>query len=405
MDSPDQRAFNIATNSTKVEVNKLEIKTGSITYTGELIGNQITGTFTQGAPFPLNLVPVKAIVPARPQEPKAPFPYFSEDLTFENKKAGISLGATLTLPKNTSKAPVVILITGSGPEDRNEEIFGHKPFMIIADYLTKNGIAVLRYDDRGVGKSGGLMEGSTSADFATDVEAAMAYLKTRIDIDPTKIGLLGHSEGGLIAAIVASRNNDISFVVSLAGPGVSGYEITMDQVAKGLKSAGLNEAMRKESLDIQAKILDEVRKEQSVEQLRKQLNQIFVAQLEVQKTPQSEETQLYINRQIAGLSSPWYLYFTKTNAADYYQTIKCPVLALNGEKDTQVDAELNISGIKKALSESGNKRLEILRYKDLNHLFQQCTTGEMSEYGKIEQTISPEVLKDISTWILKQTGN
>ncbi|MCZ8215835.1 MAG: alpha/beta hydrolase, partial [Cyclobacteriaceae bacterium] len=233
LDSPDQGAKGIPTTASSFENGVLKIAIANLTveYEGTLgSDNIIVGTFKQaGQTFPMNLskekVEKEKIV--RPQEPAKPYPYYSEDVTFENKSAGISLAGTLTLPKKEGIFPVVILISGSGPQNRDEELMGHKPFLVLSDHLTKNGIAVLRYDDRGTALSKGDFKTATSADFATDVEAAMAYLKTRKEINKKKIGLIGHSEGGLIAPMVASRSKDVSFIVLLAGPGIPGDSILL----------------------------------------------------------------------------------------------------------------------------------------------------------------------------------
>jgi hypothetical protein len=220
MDSPDQGAKGIPVTNTSFENAKVrfEVANARIEYLGELKENKIVGTFKQGGQ-----------AQKRPQEPTKPYPYYSEDVTFQNTKAGIALSGTLTLPKKEGVFPVAILISGSGPQNRDEELLGHKPFLVISHYLTRNGIGVLRYDDRGVAQSTGDFKTATSADFATDVESAMAYLKTRKEIHKRKIGLIGHSEGGIIAPMVASKNKDVSFMVLLAGTGIRGDKLLLLQ--------------------------------------------------------------------------------------------------------------------------------------------------------------------------------
>ena len=233
MDSPDQGAKGIPTTTTsfKNSILKITIASAKIEYEGTLgQDNIVVGTFKQGGQsFPMNLS--KEVIEkeklVRPQEPIKPYPYYSEDITFENKKAGINLAGTLTLPTKDGVFPVVILISGSGPQNRDEELLGHKPFLVLSDFLTKNGIAVLRYDDRGTAFSKGDFKTATSADFATDVESAIFYLKTRKEINKKKVGLIGHSEGGLIAPMVASKSKDVSFIVLLAGTGIQGDQILL----------------------------------------------------------------------------------------------------------------------------------------------------------------------------------
>jgi dienelactone hydrolase len=265
LDSPDQGANGIpVTSSTFGDPTiKFEVANLGIFYTGDLKENEIIGTFKQsGHEFPLTLSrkPVEKTETIRPQDPMKPYPYYSEDVTFQNVKANISLAGTLTLPEKEGNFPVVILISGSGAQNRDEELLGHKPFLVISDHLTRNGIGVLRYDDRGVGKSEGDFKSATSADFATDVESAIAYLKTRKEIDKQKIGLMGHSEGGLIAPMVASQSEDVSFIVLLAGTGLRGDKIILLQQALIAKADGTSESDIKDATDAFTKAVDMVMK-------------------------------------------------------------------------------------------------------------------------------------------------
>jgi hypothetical protein len=263
MDSPDQGAKGIPVTNTIFENPKIkfEITNAKIEYDGELSGDEVTGTFKQGGQeFPMNLSrkAIEKEIIKRPQEPIKPYPYYSEDVVFENTKANISLAGTLTLPKKDGIFPVVILITGSGPQNRDEELLGHKPFLIISDYLTKNEIAVLRYDDRGVGQSTGDFKTATSADFATDVESAIAYLKTRKEIKKNKIGLIGHSEGGLIAPIVALKSKDVNFIVLLAGTGIQGDKLLLLQQELIDKANGVSEAEIEKTIQNNSKVFEMV---------------------------------------------------------------------------------------------------------------------------------------------------
>ena len=407
MDSPDQNVFDIPTDTTIVAENKITviIKNMMVKFEGELNNDVIIGTFNQGGmSIPLNLTHQKIIKEKinRPQTPNKPYPYKSIEVSFINIKANnIKLAGTLTIPNNTIKPAVAILITGSGPQNRDEEILNHKPFLVIADYLTRNGIAVLRFDDRGVAQSEGKQKGATSADFATDVEAAINYLKARNDINPNKIGLIGHSEGGFIAPMVASENRDIAFIVLLAGPGVDGAKVLRTQTKKAFELAG----MSKEHIDFNDNLYKEiyqlVKTENNVSILKDKMKKLLDKSKEnAPKTFAIELTDTVIKQQVQTLSSPWMRYFIKINPKYFLNKVTCPVLALNGTKDFQVIADLNLNGIKIALK--NNKDVSIKKLEGLNHLFQTCETGSFNEYAEIEETFSPKALTIITNWINKR---
>lgn len=410
MDSPTQGAYGIKTTKTKFENGKLQITATDLGlfYQGTLKGDSITGTFNQnGIPFPLTLVKTEKKIQLRPQEPKEPYPYLVKDVVFSNKKEKINLSGTLTLPKEKGKSPAVILIAGSGPNDRDETIFGHKPFWVLADYLSRNGIAVLRYDKRGVDKSGGEYFTATTQDFADDAMAALNYLKTRKDIDTLKIGLIGHSEGGIIAPMIASQKKDIRFVVLMAGLGVSGEELSLAQNQFAFNKTSLS-VKEKEALN---EILRNVYKsvdnwtgyvgsEAERNLLKKELAILWQNLPAEIRGRVSEET--FIEKTTANIASPWFRHFLKVNPSEYLQKLSIPVLVINGEKDTQVEYKSNLAAIEAALKKGNNKQFEIKSYPNLNHLFQESITGEIDEYAKVEQTISPEVLSDISNWIEAQ---
>jgi hypothetical protein len=407
MDSPAQNAFGLPTNRTSFANNKLEIIASGlgIFYQGTLDGDSISGTFNQGGmPFPLVLKQSDKPVFNRPQEPKPPFPYKTEDIFFENKTDKILLAGTFTVPDSAGTFPTVILTAGSGPNDRDETILGHKPFLVIADHLTRNGFAVLRYDKRGVGQSKGDFARATVQDFTADAESAINYLKTRKEVNKSAIGLIGHSEGGMVVPMVASKNRSVKFIVLLAAPGIKGTEIVLEQNRLGL--AALN--MEPENLDKSLKLINELLydltkwENTEVERtvLRDRLSQLWeqfplLVKLKLKKDP-------YVRNQFNEMVKPGYRSFLKTNPADFLQKVKCVVLAINGEKDTQVSADVNLNAIKTALDMSKNYRYEIKKYPNLNHLFQESETGNLDEYGEIEQTISPEVLEDITVWLKKQ---
>lgn len=405
LDSPDQGANGIKTQTTSFNDSTLIIQIPVIhaSYKGKLNSdNTINGTFTQGMPLPLNLKKGEASRPKRPQEPQPPFPYRSEEVTVRNERDGINLAGTLTLPEKGTKFPAVVMVTGSGAQNRDEEIMGHKPFFVIADYLTRNGIAVLRCDDRGTAASQGTHATATNEDFATDTEAMVNYLRSRKEINAKKIGIIGHSAGGIIAFIVAKKDPSIAFVVSLAGAGVRGDSLMLKQVELISKSQGMPDAVwqgMKPSIRNRYAILQQTDK--TPEELQKELY------ADVTKTMSPEQlkdlnTIQQLSAQISSMTSPWYLHFMKYDPAQDLKKLKCPVLALNGEKDIQVDAAMNLAAIQERITGNGNKNVTVKAYPNLNHLFQTCKKGTLAEYGQLEETINPEVLKDIIEWIRKQ---
>ena len=409
MDSPDQGAKGIPVTSTTFENStlKLSVSNASIEYEGVLKDSNITGTFKQaGQSFPLNLS--KAIVAkeklVRPQEPVKPYSYYEEDVKFENKTAGITLAGTLTLPKKDGVFPAVVLITGSGPQNRDEELLGHKPFLVLADYLTKNGFAVLRFDDRGTAASTGDFKTATTADFATDAEAGVKYLQTRKEINKKKIGLIGHSEGGTIAPMVASRSKDIAFIVLLAGTGIRGDQLLLLQEAAIAKTSGASDADIEKSKEINKRAFDMVTKSADSAQLKRDLTDFIkkVSENDPGK-PKSMSSDDYINLQVNTIVNPWMIYFLKYNPAVALENVKCPVLAINGQKDLQVPPKENLEGIKNALIKGGNNKVTTKELPGLNHLFQECKTGSPKEYATIEQTFSPVALSEILKWLQIQT--
>ncbi len=340
----------------------------------------------------------------RLQEPKVPLEYISEDITFINPIAdSIALAGTLTIPKNVNRPPVAILISGSGPQDRNAYVkqFNHKPFLILSDYLTKRGIAILRYDDRGVAESKGKFKDATSFDFATDVHAAIAFLKMRKDIDTKKIGLIGHSEGGLIAPIVASQNKNIAFTILLAGPGVNGAEILQSQSRKMLELRGAPQAMLNENEKLTTIIYTAIQQHKNVDTLKmkiknglnhfKETNPMSIVSPSITPT--------LIEQQYKILESKWLLEFIRIEPKQFLEKVECPILVLNGSKDVQVLPKINLPAIEEALDKSGNTDTTIKELEGLNHLFQTAQTGNIDEYKTIEETFAPSALKLIADWI------
>ncbi len=401
LDSPDQGASLIAATGVKRDGSTLTVEIALIggKFQGAIAKDltSIDGTFSQGGgSFPLSLKRKsldkpgsKPQEPRRPQNPEKPYPYRAEDIKYANPVAGIQLAATLTIPAGKGPFPAVVLITGSGQQDRDESLMGHKPFLVLADFLTRKGIAVLRSDDRGAGGSGGDFAAATTADFATDAESAVAYLRTRPEVDAHRIGLAGHSEGGVIAPMVAARNRNIAFIVMMAGTGVPGDQIVVAQVVAGGEAAGLSHDAASAAGIRQRRILDLVEHEKDEAALKQKLRD------ELKDAPTAQFDTVY--RQ---LTSPWYRYFLTYDPAPALRKVTCPVLAINGEKDIQVPPKLNLPAIRKALQEGGNKNFETVELPGLNHLFQHAKTGAVSEYAQIEETLAPEALDKIASWIV-----
>ncbi len=410
MDSPDQGAKGIPVQ--EVEFNNSELTIKSIIigfeYTGRVNKSftEIEGMFKQaGKTFNLKLLrqPEKIVPPKRPQEPKAPFPYYTKNIMFYNSEDNINLAGTLTLPDTTGKYPAVVLISGSGPQNRNSEVFGHKIFLVLADYLTRHGIGVLRFDDRGIGESEGNFIEATSVNFAFDALAGIQYLQSHKNIYSNKIGLLGMSEGGMISPIAATFSDDIAFIVLLAAPGIPIPELLkLQQIAISKVNAIPEKTITFNSNLMQGayKILN---KYSDDDNLKSKLETYFENKL---KNLSSEElkkignTDMFVKRTVRTLTTNWFRYFITYKPAENLSKIKCPVLALNGEKDLQVLPKENLNGIEQALKKGGNTNYKIKELSGLNHLMQKCKTGNPNEYVKIEETMNPAVLKIIVEWIL-----
>ena len=409
MDSPDQGAKGIAVTKTTFEslVLKIELTPMLIEYTGTFENNVFVGDFKQGGQsFPMNLSreTIEKETVVRLQEPLKPYSYYSEEVVFENKKDAITLSGTLTMPAKDGNYPAVILITGSGPQNRDEELLGHKPFLVLSDYLTKQGIAVLRYDDRGTGQSKGDFKTATSLNFADDAEFAVEYLLTRKEINKKKIGLIGHSEGGLIAPIVAARSKNVAFIVLLAGTGIPGGDLLLLQKELIERASGVSEEEIKKGQENNKSAFQMITKSTNNEQLNTDLSAYFRKQLKESPAakPETLTEDEFINMELKQVTSPWMQFFIKYDPSPVLKDVKCPVLALNGEKDLQVPPKVNLAAIKAGLEKGGNKRITVKELPGLNHLFQECKTGSPDEYAKIEQTFSPIALKEISDWILIQ---
>jgi pimeloyl-ACP methyl ester carboxylesterase len=335
----------------------------------------------------------------RPQNPVKPYPYKEEEVTLANAKANVTLAGTLTLPPGPGPFPAAILLSGSGPHDRDESLAGHRPFLVLADHLTRKGIAVLRFDKRGNGKSTGDYAKATTEDFAGDADAALAFLKTRKEIDARKIGLIGHNEGGMIAPIVVAHSSDVAWIVLLAGPALKGEDILLLQSELILKAAGVGEGEVSRTLAFNKQTYALVRQEKDPAALEAKLNDLVQSTSTGAALPPAA-----VQSQLRLLVSPWFRYYLDYDPVPALQKTMCPVLALNGEKDLQVPPKENLAKIQKALQDGGNKDFQTTELPGLNHLFQHGPTGSPTEYGGIEETIAPEALTAVSDWVLKHAA-
>ncbi|MEO5985280.1 MAG: alpha/beta fold hydrolase, partial [Ferruginibacter sp.] len=423
MDSPDQSTVGLPTDFTLVQNDSIYtgIEKYKVFFSGKLISDTvINGFFKQTIPIPLLLRKVSAAsVTIRRQTPVAPFPYNSENITYPSVN-GVKIAGTITTPKlppNTeniqaTKYPALILISGSGPQNRDEEILGHKPFAVIADYLTKKGFIVLRVDDRGTGESTGEYNKATSLDFADDIQYGLNYLKKRADIDTGKIGMLGHSEGAMIAQIIAAKRKDIDFLIMLAGPGIKTIDLMTEQNLAIFKTMGIT----KNTIDAYGPLYKELslaivnsRDSLSADNASRKVFNKWVkgkdsSILKELKLLNSESQRSYLNAMISTLRGPWYKYFLSYNPSPYLQKIHAKILVLNGEKDIQVLSKTNLAGMQASLQKTKSD-FEIHEIKGINHLFQKCNNCTLSEYGVLEETISPTVLQLIGNWLERKVQN
>jgi pimeloyl-ACP methyl ester carboxylesterase len=387
-----------------------------LTYRGKLndAGDTAEGIWTQGGrSIPLTLkrqaqeYTTFNLWVNRPQRPVGPFPYDSEDVTFENPADSVTLAGTLTLPKGPGPHPAVVLISGSGPQDRDQSLMEHKPFLVLADYLTRRGIAVLRYDDRGTARSTGRFGPATSEDFARDAGAAVAFLVGHPRVNAKEIGLVGHSEGGLVAPMVAGARGDVAFLVLMAGPGIDGATILLSQAEITARANGASE--------VDIKRLDTLNRAAFAAAVRNLPEPQFMAYVEptiqevTRDLPEASRAaavsamRVEMKNAAAPLTRPWTRYFMAYDPRPALRRLSQPVLAITGTRDTQVLAPLNVPGIRQALTEGGNRDFEIIELEGLNHLFQMSQTGMMNEYVNIQETINPVALKTIGDWIVRHT--
>lgn len=378
IDSPSQGVNGIQAEKTVKDDGTISVKVGMIgaTFEGKMTDGEIKGTYVQnGFPLPLTLKPGKLVV-KRPQTPLPPFPYKEESVSFTN--AQYTFNGTLTLPENyTKNTPVVLMVTGSGQQNRDEELFSHKPFAVIADALARQGIASLRYDDRGWGDKSVNFADFTTDDFRQDAAAALPLLRKRFN----KVGILGHSEGGTIAMMLAAEGK-ADFIVSLAGMAISGKETLIMQNRQAMSAIGLPKETVDSYCNSISKALDEIAS-------GKKANEI-----NIDDVPQALKP--ITIKALQQADTPYIRHFLTVDVGKLLPKIKCPVLALNGTKDTQVDCDANTTRIEKGLA---NCKHSIKKIDGVNHLFQHCNTGIVTEYQQIEETISPEVLQEVAKWI------
>jgi len=405
LDSPDQGVSGLpAVKVSQKEASfHFEIPVVSGVYDGTLNAARtaITGSWTQnGAEQKLNFQRSdKLLELVRPQTPVKPYPYKEEEITFPNAKAKISLAGTLTLPPGQGPFAAAILLSGSGPNDRDESLAGHRPFLVLGDHLTRKGIVVLRFDKRGISKSTGDYANATMEDFAGDAEAALSYLKTRKEVDAKKIGLIGHSEGGMIAPLIAAHSSNVAWIVLLAGPGLNGEDTLLLQSELILKTAGVNDGQIDRAREFNKQAYALVRQEKDSAALQAKLNHLVKSSaMSASLPPEALESQLRL------MATPWFLFYLDYNPLPALQKTLCPVLALNGEKDLQVSPKENLAKIQKALQDAGNKDFQTIELPGLNHLFQHAPAGSPNEYGEILETIAPEALNAVSDWVLKHTA-
>jgi uncharacterized protein len=402
MDSPDQGASGIPVKSVIVEGSKLTIDLSNIggKYEGTVAADAkgVQGKWLQGGgAFAVDLARVESVQAVRrPQDPVPPYPYREREVRFRNEKAAITLAGTLTVPAGGGPFPAVVLVTGSGTQNRNEEIMNHRPFLVLADYLARRGIAVLRYDDRGYPPSEGNAATATTRDFADDAWAAFRFLSTQPGIDPALIGIAGHSEGGLIAPLLASEHAEVAFIVLLSGPGYRGYDILLQQSAAMLRSAGATEAQVSQAEAASRRIYDVVVREPDDAKAEAAIRVVFG---ELGVGTQEADAQL------PTLLSPWYRSFISYDPTDALARTRCPVLALGGTLDLQVPAQQNLDAIERAVQGGGNPRVNTVLLEGLNHLFQHATTGLPQEYAQIDETFAPEAMQTVADWILMIAGD
>lgn len=413
LDVPAQGAEGLPCTGVRVDRDSIHIDMKMLNgkYDGKLTGvNKIDGLWTQnGLSIALKLERKEGkIVLNRPQTPKPPFPYKNEDIGFYSRDKSMKFGGTLTAPDDDKKHPAILMITGSGPQNRDEELFQHKPFAVVADYLTRHGYVVLRVDDRGVGNTGGDRAVATSADYSKDAEECLAYLKGRKEVDKKKIGLYGHSEGGMIAEMIAAENKDVDFIILMAAPGIKGTDLMTEQSVHNAIAMGLDEDIAEQYGKLYHSIVEDMTRSTSRDAFTNAINKDInewkkgrdsVTILMTTGIKDSATQAMFVQEFVDAAWNKWMVYLMQYDPQPVLEKISCKVLALDGDKDIQVISRSNLEGIAKALAKSRSKVHEEREIPGVNHLFQECKTCTVREYGQLEQTIKPEVLEIITQWL------
>lgn len=374
-------------------------------FEGVFVADTIKGTFTQsGSSFPLELARLEegeALGMEKWQEPKPPFDYEIIETTFMNEREGIKLVGTITKPLGQGPFPAVVLVTGSGPQNRNGEIFGHQPFWVMADFLAKNGIAVLRYDERGVGESEGIFIQATSIDFKEDAASAWAHLKKHPFVNQLKVGILGHSEGGMLGWMLASENQKVNYLIALAAPVVPIHELMVQQTADVLSAIGAKQEDIDKQLLMNDKVYQTIKNMERYEDLEEGLQEMVKKHLvEIGIGPENLEAEVAaIMEAYSPTLSPWFFEFLKFSSEPFIEKIQIPVFAGFGEKDIQVNHTINVEALERIVLENKLDQFKVSVYPGLNHLFQKAESGAISEYGTLSDTFNEQVLKDIADWI------
>lgn len=404
MDSPDQNSFGNSAYKTIITNDTINIDIPLIgaKFDGVIKNEKLVGTFHQaGQDLPLEMERHAGEIapPKRPQTPSAPYPYSEKEVVIKTSNEKVKLAGTLTIPEGKGPFPAVVLVSGSGPQDRNEELMGHKPFLVLADYLSRNGIAVLRYDDRGVAKSTGDFAQATSFDFADDAQAVWSFLQKQKKIDKTKVGIIGHSEGGLIAPIVASKNKEVGFIILLAGPSVPGGVIIPDQQELIMSVSETDKKEIEEQVRMSQLIVDYIVQYESSKNMQQELAtkiEEWVKEFSL-TVPKNLSLKTFAKQTAYSYTTNWMKTFIVTSPADYIKDVEAPILALFGEKDLQVSVRANLEPMQQLLHSHKDSKAHV--FPSLNHLFQTTETGSPSEYLLIEETMAPQVLEYIQKWI------
>lgn len=412
LDSIDQGAKDLPIDAISLEGNELRFSAPQfgMSYQGTIDKNrsEVNGTLKQFAastPFVFKRVG-EILMKKRRQDPERPYPYTEEEVGYRNLKDNVKLAGTLTFPRGGGEFPAVLLITGSGPQDRDSTVAEHRPFLVLADYLTRKGIAVLRVDDRGTGGSDVGSLSATAENLVGDVLAGVEYLKSRKEIDAQRIGLIGHSEGGMIAPLVATRSKDVAFIVMLAGMGQTGEEVILTQLELLQRKSGVRPETIAQAIDFQKSLFTIIKSEPDNLLAEAKINEMLAKRKSGMNGRQLQEfvrVEADVKAGLPVLLSPWYRYFLSYDPRPTLEKVGIPVLALNGDNDLQVSAKENLALISAALKAGKNKHFAVKSFPQLNHLFQTSQTGLPNEYGAIEETISPAVLETIASWILELT--